>query len=597
VSDSEAAPGAEDEVSGKAYDHALAKRLVASVRPYRLFVVAAVALLLVTSVLDLAGPYLTKIAIDEYIARRDLHGLGRVALLYLVVVASGFILEYLQFYVMQWVGQRIVFDLRLEILTHMQRQELAFFDRNPVGRLMTRVTSDVQALHELFTSGLVAIFGDFVTLVGIIVAMFLLDWRLALVANIVLPVLVAISMLFRSRVRASYRRIRTRVAALNAFLQEHLTGMRVVQLFGRERSSQRRFAALNGAHRNAHLETVSYYALFFPAVEFVSALAMALILWYGGGRVVRSALELGVLVAFMQYAERFFRPISDLSEKYNTFQAAMAAAERIFRLLDRQPAIRSAAGAVRLQRARGHIVFDRVRFEYAADAPVLHDLSFEVRPGERVALVGATGAGKTSVLSVLTRLYEIQAGRILLDGIDIRTLDLGDLRRQVGVVLQDVYLFAGDIERNIRLGEPGIPFERVREAARLAGAHRFIERLPLGYAAPVTERGGTLSVGERQLLALARVLAFDPAILVLDEATSSIDTETELAIQAALQRVLEQRTALVVAHRLSTIQDCDRILVLHKGRLREEGTHAELLQQRGLYARLYELQFRDQNAA
>ncbi len=587
----------EDEILGRAYDHTLAKRLLAYVRPYWRLVVLATLLLLASSMLQLAGPFLTKLAIDGHIARGDLRGLDRVALLYLAVVVGGFLCEYLQFYVMQWVGQRIVFDLRLAILAHLQRQELGYFDRNPVGRLMTRVTSDVQALHELFTSGLVAIFGDFVTLVGIVVAMFLLDWRLALVANVTLPALFAVSLLFRARVRSSYRRIRTRIAAMNSFLQEHLTGMRLVQLFGRESDSQQRFAGLNGAHRDAQLQTVFYYALFFPAVEFVSALATSLILWYGGGRVVRTSLELGTLVAFMQYAERFFRPISDLSEKYNTFQAAMASAERIFRLLDRRPLIRTPPGAVRLPRARGHIVFERVRFAYHPEEPVLHDLSFEVQPGERVAIVGPTGAGKTSILSVLTRLYDLQGGRILVDGHDIRDLDLRDLRRQVGVVLQDVYLFAGDIERNIRLGEPGITAERVHEAARLVAADRFIDRLPGGFATPVTERGSTLSVGERQILSLARVLAFDPAVLVLDEATSSVDTETEMAIQSALQRVLAERTALVVAHRLSTIQDCDRILVLHRGRLRESGTHAELLRQRGLYARLYELQFRDQTAA
>lgn len=590
------AGGQEDDVQGRAYDQALAQRLLAYVRPYRLYVAGAVALLALTSMLQLAGPYLTKIAIDEHIARHDLRGLDRVAILYLLVVVGGFLGEYLQFYVMQWMGQRIVYDLRLQILSHLQRQELAYFDRNPVGRLMTRVTSDVQALHELFTSGLVAIFGDFVTLLGIIVVMFLLDWRLALVANLVLPALAGISILFRSRVRASYRRIRTRVAAMNSFLQEHFTGMRLVQLFGRERHAQSEFAARNGAHRDAQLRTVGYYALFFPAVEFVSALATALILWFGGGRVVREAFELGVLVAFMQYAERFFRPISDLSEKYNTFQAAMASAERIFRLLDREPAIQSPPAPVRLARARGHIVFENVQFAYEAGEPVLHDLSFEVRPGERVAIVGPTGAGKTSILAVLTRLYELQGGRILLDGSDIRALELADLRRQVGVVLQDVFLFAGDIERNIRLGEPAIDRTQVHQAAALVGADRFISRLPGAYAAPVMERGSTLSVGERQLLSLARVLAFDPAILVLDEATSSIDTETEIMIQAALVRVLAGRTALVVAHRLSTIQDCDRILVLHKGRLRESGTHAELLRQQGLYARLHALQFRDETA-
>ena len=591
------AGAADDEMTGKAYDHQLAKRLMAYARPYRGPVAGAIALLLVTSVLELFGPYLTKIAIDEHVATGDLDGLARIAILYLLVVVGGFAFEYVQFYVMQWVGQRIVFDLRVRILEHLQRQELAYFDRNPVGRLMTRVTSDVQALHELFTSGLVAIFGDFVTLIGIIIAMFLLDWRLALVANIVLPVLVTISVVFRSRVRASYRDIRTRVAAMNAFLQEHITGMRIVQLFGQEVPAQARFAALNGAHRDGQLRTVLYYALFFPAVELVSAIAVALIIWFGGGRVVHSALELGVLVAFLQYAERFFRPVSDLSEKYNTFQAAMASAERIFRLLDRRPAIQTAASAVRLANPRGHIVFDHVRFAYNPDEPVLQDLSFEVRPGERVAIVGATGAGKTSILSVLTRLYDIQGGRILVDDVDVRDLDLGDLRRSVGVVLQDTFLFAGDIERNIRLGHPGIDAGRVRDAARAVSADRFIDRLPEGYRAVVTERGSTLSVGQRQLLALARVVAFDPAILILDEATSSIDTETELLIRAALHRVLSGRTALVVAHRLSTIQDCDRILVLHRGRLRESGSHAELLRQRGLYARLYELQFRDESAA
>lgn len=585
----------DDEISGKAYDHRLAKRLLVYLRPYRGRVALAIVLLFITSILELLGPYLTKVAIDDYVARGDLDGLGRIALFYLAVVVGGFALEYVHFYVMQWVGQRIVLDLRTRILAHLQRQELRYYDRNPIGRLMTRVTSDVQAIHELFTSGIVAIFGDFVTLIGIVIAMFLLDWRLALVANIVLPVLVAISLLFRSRVRNSYRDIRTRVAAMNAFLQEHLTGMRVVQMFGREAAAGDQFARLNAAHRDGQLRTILYYALFFPAVELVSAVALALIVWYGGGEVVRTGLELGVLVAFVQYAERFFRPISDLSEKYNTFQAAMASAERIFRLLDREPEIRS--GTRQLEHMRGHIVFDHVDFAYDPAEPVLHDLSFEVQPGERVALVGPTGAGKTSILSILTRLYEFQSGRILIDGIDIRELDLRDLRRQVGVVLQDTFLFAGDIERNIRLGNQSIDDARLREAARLASADRFIERLPGTYAAPVSERGSTLSVGQRQLLALARVLAFDPAVLVLDEATSSVDTETELWIRAALHRVLADRTALVVAHRLSTIQDCDRILVLHRGRLREAGTHDELLRRGGVYARLYELQFREEPAA
>jgi ATP-binding cassette subfamily B protein len=399
-----------------------------------------------------------------------------------------------QFYVMQWVGQRIVLELRRRILAHLQSQELAYYDRNPVGRLMTRVMGDVQALHELFTSGVVAIFGDFVTLVGIVVAMFLLDWRLALVANLVLPALIAISLLFRARVRRSYAEIRTWVAAMNAFLQEHLTGMRVVQLFGRETATSARFAALNGAHRDVQLRTVGYYALFFPAIEFVSAVALALILAAGGRRVGSEGLQLGLLIAFMQYAERFFRPISDLSEKYNTFQAAMASAERIFGLLDRTATIRSPAQPIRLHRARGHIVFEHVDFAYDPREPVLHDVSFEVRPGEKLAIVGATGAGKTSILSVLTRLYEIQSGRVLLDGVDIRELELQGLRRQVGVVLQDVFLFAGDIAGNIRLGDTSIGIERLREAARLAGASA-ITRLPRA-TTPRWANGSSISVGE-----------------------------------------------------------------------------------------------------
>jgi ATP-binding cassette subfamily B protein len=560
-------------------------------------VVLATLVLLVNSLLQLVGPYLTKIAIDSHIRPGNLEGLGRLALLYLGVVLAGFTLQYVQFYVMQWVGQQIMFDLRTRIMRHITRQELGFFDRNPVGRLMTRVIGDVQTLNELFTTGVVAIFGDFLTLLGIVVAMFLLDWRLALVANLVLPILAAISLVFRSRVRRSYRLIRQRVAALNTFLQEHVTGMRVVQLFGQEEASRVKFARLNDAHRRAHLQTILYYSLFFPAVELVSAAATALIIYYGGGRVVQDSLELGVLVAFLQYAERFFRPISDLSEKYNTFQSAMASSERLFHLLDRTPRIQSPPAPRRMQRARGHVVFDDVHFAYKEGEPVLAGLSFEVQPGERVALVGATGAGKTSVLSVLTRLYEIQKGRILLDGVDIRELALEDLRRQVGVVLQDAFLFANDIESNIRLGESRIGKEQIREAARLVHADRFISRLPDGYATILGERGGTLSQGQRQLVALARVLAFDPAILVLDEATSSIDTETEMAIRDAVHRVMTGRTSLVVAHRLSTIHDCDRILVLHRGRLRESGSHAELLRAGGLYARLYELQFRDQDAA
>jgi ATP-binding cassette subfamily B multidrug efflux pump len=596
----------EEEAASKAYDHILARRLLRFLKPYSIWVAAAVGLLLIHSLLQLAGPWITKVAIDDHIAFGDLEGLRKMALLYLGVVLVGFSLQYVQFYVMQWVGQRVMFDLRRSIMQHLQRQELAYFDHNPVGRLMTRLTGDIQALHELFTSGVVAIFGDLLTLTGIIIVMFLLDWRLALVANLVLPVLFAVSTLFRSRVRRNYRNIRSRVAAINSYLQEHITGMRVVQLFGREPQIRDDFAHLNDRHRQSFLKTIHYYSLFFPTIEFISAIAIAMILWYGGGRVGGALLgdgvstapiiELGVLVAFLQYAERFFRPISDLSEKYNTLQAAMAAAERIFELLDRQPRIVSPSTPQRLQRARGHLLFDNVRFGYNDNEEVLHGISFEVRAGERVALVGATGAGKTSILSILTRLYDIQQGSILLDGIDLRQLALPDLRRQVGIVLQDAFMFAGDISQNIRLGNTAISEQQIRQAAETVHAHSFIERLPQGYQTVLTERGSTLSMGQRQLLSLARVMAYDPAILVLDEATSSIDTHTEEIIQGALHQVMKGRTSLVVAHRLSTIQDCDRILVLHKGVVEESGTHRELLQLKGLYARLYDLQFKDQAA-
>lgn len=594
---------ASEEVVGKAYDHQLAKRLLQHLRPHRWAAGLAVLLLLCNSLLQLAGPWITKIAIDDHIAQRDLQGLGQLAWLYLLVVVGGFTMQYGQFYLMQSVGQKIMLELRLRLLRHTQRQELAFFDRNPVGTLMTRITGDVQTLHELFTSGLVAIFGDLLTLIGIVIAMMLLDWRLAIVANIVLPILIVLSAGFRSRVRATYRTTRARVAAINAYLQEHITGMRVVQLFGREKTSAAEYDEKNRAHRDVLLKTISYYAVFFPAIELVSACATAMIIYYGGQRILpngwmagTSPLELGVLVAFLQYAERFFRPISDLSEKYNTFQAAMASSERIFHLLDRVPEIRSGVAATTLVRARGDVVFENVSFSYNPKEPVLRHLSFEIQAGERMALVGATGAGKTSILSILTRLYEIQQGRILLDGHDIRSLQLEDLRRQVGVVLQDAFLFAGSLEHNIRLGRGDIDAAQVREAARLVHADEFIQKLDGGYNYEVHERGSGLSLGQRQLISLARVMAFDPAILVLDEATSSIDTETEVKIQDALHRVMEGRTCLVVAHRLSTIQDCDRILVMHKGELRESGTHAELLRLKGIYARLYDLQFREQAA-
>ena len=623
----------EEEVLGKAYDATLMRRLLQYLRPYKPSVALALAAIIAASVLQLAQPYLMKLAIDRYIAQGDLAGVDRIAVAFLFILIGSFILEFVQTWTLQMTGQRIMFDMRLQIYRHLQRIDLQFYDRNPVGRLMTRVTTDVDVLNDMFTSGVVSIFGDIFTLAGIMIVLVTMDWRLALVTFAVLPLIVLVTQWFRKNVRESYRTVRAWVARINAFLQEHITGMPTVQLFRREARTFDRFDTINRRHRDANIDSIFFYAVFYPAVEVIGALAAALIIWFGGRWTLQGTLTIGSLVAFLLYSGRFFRPISDMSEKFNVLQAAMASSERIFKLLDTPVMIESGSGirgagsveasesagaripdsASRLRglgppsgpQPQGHIIFDQVWFAYnAADAGngaeadfVLRDVSFEVRPGERVGIVGATGAGKSTLINLLLRFYDVTRGRILIDGVDVREMQLQDLRRLFSLVLQDVHLFSGTISENIRLGNAGITDEAIVRAAESVHAGRFIERLPAGYASAVAERGATLSVGQKQLLSFARALAFDPRILVLDEATSSVDTETELLIRDALHVLMAGRTTIAIAHRLSTIQDMDQILVLHKGKVRESGRHQELLAQRGIYYRLYQLQYRDQESA
>jgi ATP-binding cassette subfamily B multidrug efflux pump len=597
----------DDPVLARTYDWALFKRLLGYLRNHRRAVAAAFALIVAMAGLDLVGPWLTKVAIDRYIARGDAAGLTRVAGLYFLALAAAWVVRYGQTYIMQMTGQRIMQDMRREIFGHLQRLHVAYFDRNPVGRLMTRVTTDVDAVNELFTSGVVTVFGDLFTLFGIMAVMLALDWRLALLTFAVIPLFFLVTNWFRRGARQSFRETRRWIARINAFLQENISGMSLVQLFRREERNRAAFAAINRKHYDANMSAIFYYAVFYPAIEFLAVLAVCLILLYGGGQVIAGGVTLGVLVAFIQYSERFWRPISDLSEKFNVLQAAMASSERIFGLLDTPARVTSPADVVAPEARRGRVAFEHVWFSYgapppaetdaAADRPddgwVLRDIDFAVEPGQSVALVGATGAGKTSIISLLMRFYDVQRGRITLDGVGIREQDLSDLRSSLALVLQDVHLFSGTITSNIRLGSP-IPDERVRAAAEAVHAHRFIEALPRGYDTEVRERGATLSVGQKQLLSFARALAHDPRVLILDEATSSVDTETEQLIQDALRVLFKDRTAIVIAHRLSTVQHVDQILVMHKGRIRERGTHQELLARRGIYWTLYQLQYKDQ---
>jgi ATP-binding cassette subfamily B multidrug efflux pump len=599
----------EEEALGKVYDAGLARRLMQYLRPYKGLVFLALTVTLLVAPLEAAGPYLFKIATDNNIMpavqhkitlERGLHGLALITLAFLGSLILSFAFQYVQMRIMQNVGQKTMYDMRKQIFGHLQALPMSFYDRSPVGRLVTRVTTDVDALNDLFATGVVAMINDAVLLVMFVVILFWMDWRLALESLCVLPLILVATWLFRGKTRDGNRRIRTAIARINAFLNEHIMGMPIVQLFNRERKSRDEFEKLNRIHMEAYKDVIFAFAIFFPAVEFLSTLAIALVFWRGGIRAIDSALKIGTLMAFMQYAQRFFRPIQDLSEKFNILQSAMAASERIFKLLDEPIPADTASGARKLERPLGEIEFRNVWFAYRGGANpteedwVLRDVSFRVAPRQTAAIVGHTGAGKTTVVQLLLRFYEIQRGQILLDGVDIREFDVQELRRQFGIVLQDPFLFTGTLESNVRLGTDGISREQVESSLREVGLGSLIDTLPHGIETGITERGATLSVGQRQLVSFARALAHNPRFMILDEATSSVDTKTEQLIREALDRLLEGRTALVIAHRLSTIQHADTILVFHKSRLREQGSHQALLAARGIYYRLYQLQYKDQ---
>jgi ATP-binding cassette subfamily B multidrug efflux pump len=599
----------EEEALGKAYDSRLMRRLLQYMKPYKWRVALALVMVAIVTPLELAPPLIFQKGIDNYFVPElkgliteasAWSGIGWLSLLLLAVLVFDFLAQYIQIRIMQRVGQQTMYDMRREIFSHMQRLPMSYFDRNPVGRLVTRVTTDVDALNDLFAAGVVTMINDFFLLVVMAVLLFKIDRRLALDTLAVLPGILIVTMIFRQFVRDANRRIRTAIARINAFLQEYISGMSVVQLFNRERKAMDEFEKRNRDNMLAWRDAILAYALFYPAVEFLSFATIALIYWSGGNRILSDGLTLGVLTAFTMFAQRFFRPIQDLSEKFNILQSAMAASERIFKLLDEPVLVESDPNAIPLDHPRGEIEFRNVWFSYrnvpepADEDWVLRDVSFRVEPGQTIAIVGHTGAGKTTLISLLLRFYDIQRGQILLDGKDIRTIELQDLRRQFGIVLQDPFLFTGTIETNIRLGTPNIDRATVEHAVEEIGLGEFVRSLTEGVASTVNERGSTLSVGQRQLINFARALAHNPRFLILDEATSSVDTKTELLIRAALNRLLSGRTALVIAHRLSTIQHADRILVFHKGRLREQGAHQELLSQRGIYYRLYQLQYKEQ---
>jgi ATP-binding cassette subfamily B protein len=622
----------DDDVVGKAYDSRLMGRLLTYLRPYKLQATISLAAILLKAGSDVLGPYLTKIAVDRYMTARPsphpavltrwlspnaMVGITQIASIYLGTLVLSYMLEFVQTYLMQWTGQKVMFDLRSQIFRHIQRMHVSFFDRHPVGRLVTRLTSDVDALNEMFTAGVFAIFEDVFVLVLIVVIMMRMNWWLALIAFSVIPLILVVTHVFRKHVRDSYRRIRSAIARINSATQEHVSGMSVVQLFNREQRSYQDFAAINRQHMLAFKDAILAYALYYPAVELLSSVAIALVIWLGGDGVLRNAVSIGVVVAFIQYSQRFFRPIQDLSEKYNILQAAMAASERVFRLLDTPPELTSPA-TPRACDGSGRIEFRHVWFTYQSLDPgqlasiqqaagaeeigevsagvdwILKDVSFVIEPDQTAAIVGHTGAGKTTIIGLMMRFYEIQSGSVLINGVDVREQDVTELRRQFGVVLQDPFLFSGTIAENIRLGSDWISDERMEAAADEVNVGDFIRGLPQGFDEPLRERGNSLSTGQKQLINFARALAHDPRILVLDEATSSVDTDTEMRVRSALERMIQGRTSVIVAHRLSTVQQADIILVMHKGQLREFGTHQELLGQRGIYWKLYQLQYKDQ---
>ncbi|MCF6269683.1 MAG: ABC transporter ATP-binding protein/permease [Melioribacteraceae bacterium] len=584
----------DDETLGKAYDSKLMKRLLGFVKPYKKYVIAAILVNVVVASLGAVRPLLTKIAIDDYIVNSNFEGLLIISAILFGTLIFQAIVQYFLTYFTQLMGQNIIYDLRVKLFAHVQKLALKYFDKTPIGRIVTRVTNDVESLNELFASGIVMIFSDVFIIIWILIFMFFMDWELTLISLSVLPILIYATFLFRKKVREAYRDVRFQLARLNSYMQEHITGMSIIQLFSKEKKENKNFEEINEAHKTANIDSIFYYAIFYPIVEILSSGAVALIIWYGGGDIIKGTMTIGVLFAFIQYTEMFFRPIRDLSEKYNIMQTAMASSERIFKLLDSDTIVKNPENPIPLSKFKGNVEFKNAWFAYNSDEYVLKDISFTVNEGETVAIVGATGAGKSSIINLLNRFYDLNKGSILVDGIDLRKITKEELRKHISIVLQDIYLFSGTIASNINLGDSSISKEQIIEAAKTVGADSFISKLPKQYDAEVKEKGATLSVGQKQLISFARALVFNPQILILDEATSSIDTETEILIQQAIEKLLRGRTSIVIAHRLSTIQNSDKIIVLHKGEIKEVGTHQQLLSKRGIYFKLYQLQYKDQ---
>lgn len=582
-----------EEVLGKAYDARLMKRLIRYLKPYTKWVILAIFLTVGVALLSTIRPYLTKIAIDNYIVNKDPSGLTNIILILLCTLIFQGVLQYSMTYLTQWIGQKTIYDLRMELFKHIQKLSMSFFDKNPVGRLVTRLTNDIEVLNEMFSSGIVMVFADVFIIGGILFFMFSLSWQLTFIAlSVVFPLIYA-TVIFRRKVRTAFRDVRFYLAKMNAFLQEHISGILVVKIFSKEKRTMEEFTKINYDHTKANKKSVFYYSIFFPVVELIGALSGALIIWYGGGEAIKGALTIGILISFIQYSEMFFRPIRDLSEKYNIMQTAMASSERIFKLLDRQAVIRDPDKPIALNDCRGNIEFKNVSFAYVKHDYVLKDISFNIKQGEKVAFVGATGAGKSSIMNLICRFYDAQEGEITVDDINIKDVKQSELRKNIGLVVQDIFLFSDSISNNISLNNGSIPEYRIKEAASIIGIDHFISKLPLGYGQNVKERGVTLSQGERQLITFARALAYDPKILILDEATSSVDTHSEILIQNAIDKLMEGRTSIIIAHRLSTIQKCDKIIVMHKGEIRETGTHQQLLELGGIYSKLYQLQYKE----
>ena len=584
----------EEDALGKPIDKIIFKRLLSYFKPYKWYIVLAVSLTVLISALAAVRPRLTPIAVDDMIVNKNLPGLQIIVLILFGTLVLQGIIQYAMAYLTSWIGQKIIFDLRKKIYKHTINLNLKFYDKNPIGRLVTRVTNDVEVLYEVFSSGLVTAFGDILTIVWILYFMFSLDFELTLYTLAVLPLLVYATSLFRKAVRNSYRKIRVLIANINTYIQEHITGISVVQIFGKEKRTVDEFEKINREHTEENKKSIMYYALFFPVVEFLGAAAVGIIIWYGGGQVLQNAVSVGVIIAFVQYTEMFFRPIRDLAEKYNILQTAMASSERIFNLLDTSNPIKDIDKPVKLEKVKGSIQFKNVWFAYNDEDYVLKNVNFEFKEGEKVAFVGHTGAGKTTIINLINRFYDVNKGEIKIDGVNIKDIDQKELRKNTGVVLQDVFLFSGDIRYNIDLGNRDITEEQINDAIDNVGLRKFINELPSGLNHKVNERGTTFSVGQRQLISFARALAYNPRILVLDEATSSVDTETEILVQNAIKKLIEGRTSIIIAHRLSTIQSCDKIIVMHKGEVKEMGNHQELLNKKGLYYKLYQLQYKEE---